>query len=45
MQEEKQRSAQEQQGRPGKRGPVRDEIGEADEVGTATIPDEKQVAG
>jgi len=45
MQEEKQRSAQEQQGRPGKRGPVRDEIGEANEVGTATIPDEKQVAG
>jgi hypothetical protein len=39
MQEEKQRSASEQRGRPGKRGPVRDEIGEA------TIPDEKQVAG
>ena len=28
MQEEKQRSPTEQRGRPGKRGPVRDEIGE-----------------
>jgi AAA domain len=38
-QEEKPQSAPERRGRPGKRGPVRDEIGEA------TIPDEKQVAG
>jgi type II secretory pathway predicted ATPase ExeA len=43
--EEKPRSAYEQRGRPGKRGPVRDEMGEANEVRTATIPAEKQVAG
>ena len=39
MQEEKQRSTTEQRGRPGKRGPVRDEIG-----GVA-VPDEQQAAG
>ena len=38
-QEEKPPSAPERRGRPGKRGPVRDGIGEA------IIPDEKQVAG
>ncbi|HEY6410334.1 MAG TPA: AAA family ATPase [Ktedonobacteraceae bacterium] len=39
MQEEKPRSAPEPQGHPGKRGPVRDELGEA------TSADEQQVAG
>jgi hypothetical protein len=39
MQEEKTRSAPEPQGHPGKRGPVRDELGEA------TSADEQQVAG
>jgi AAA domain len=39
MQEEKPRSAPEPPGHPGKRGPVRDELGEA------SIADEQQVAG
>ena len=39
MQEEKQPSSPNPQGRPGKRGPIRDEIG------GAAIPDEQEVAG
>ncbi len=39
LQEEQPRSAPEPRGHPGKRGPVRDELGEA------TIADEQQVAG
>jgi AAA domain len=43
--EAKQHLVSEQRGRPGKRGPVRDEIEEANEVETITVPDEKQAAG
>ncbi len=39
MQEEKQPSSPHPQGRPGKRGPIRDEIG------GAAIPDEQEAAG
>jgi hypothetical protein len=45
QEEAKQHLVSEQRGRPGKRGPVRDEIGEANEAETITVPDEKQAAG
>jgi hypothetical protein len=45
QEEAKQHLVSEQRGRPGKRGPVRDEIEEANEAETITVPDEKQAAG
>jgi AAA domain len=45
QEEAKQHLVSEQRGRPGKRGPVRDEIGEANEAETITVPDEEQAAG
>ncbi|MGB7847651.1 MAG: ATP-binding protein [Candidatus Acidiferrum sp.] len=45
QEEHKQHAPSEKQGRPGKRGPVRDEIGETNEQNTLTIAGEEQAAG
>jgi hypothetical protein len=45
QEEAKQHPASQQRGRPGKRGPVRDEIRDANEVEATTISDKEQAAG